>query len=369
MQRRIEAWDIKDLAERHREIHFTSIKNGTWWSLFSKQSLMDSIIRGLDIGQILLIERPDGLFECLDGQRRLEAIWSFLGLNPADEDNNFPLDFKVVKTEPPHKMLSEFRSKTYKDILRVGPSHPGSLAAKCIDTILDYNLVMTILSDIESPGEFQAQASRGSGVLLTNTSNRLKTMMGDARDTCFSEGDLGSHPFLGAVDVPHLFHPRESFAAEVLAQVFWQSKNTHFNKSNRHHVMRFVKEYSKMDAEHHALVARVSALFDHMEKPFADVTAMKDRAFALVTVLAAWRMDISTAEEAEQLADFVRDLDAKFQQIARHQVPINPHKDEVMLQALLSRNAIKHINYLVFMFTIMFDVWKPREQRQYQQAV
>ena len=57
------------------------------WNLPKKQLLIDSILRGYDIGTIFLRLEKEGVYECLDGQQRLRSIFDFIEnkyrLNPS----------------------------------------------------------------------------------------------------------------------------------------------------------------------------------------------------------------------------------------------------------------------------------------------
>ena len=76
-------WPIFSANKRRKRIDpKPPYQRGPVWSLSAQQLFIDSILRGFDIPKIYLrkVEDKDYEWEILDGQQRLRAIWSFLGV-------------------------------------------------------------------------------------------------------------------------------------------------------------------------------------------------------------------------------------------------------------------------------------------------
>src|ERR1035441_9188824 len=85
-------WTVDDLVKHLGKIEFPEFqREATVWKLEKKQRLIDSVLRDFDIASIYLHKKEDGKFDCIDGQQRINALWSYLGINAADEDNQFHL--------------------------------------------------------------------------------------------------------------------------------------------------------------------------------------------------------------------------------------------------------------------------------------
>jgi hypothetical protein len=82
-------WTIEKLRETIDRIEFPEFqREPTVWDLEKKQRLIDSILRGFDISSIYVYKKENGGYDCIDGRQRINAIWSFLGINGQDEEDN-----------------------------------------------------------------------------------------------------------------------------------------------------------------------------------------------------------------------------------------------------------------------------------------
>ena len=376
VQNRTETWTVADLTERQPEIYFPTYKRRSAWSLFNKQMLIDSMVRGLDIGTLYFIERPDGLLDCLDGYNRIQAITSFLGLNTFDDDNNFPVRVdqfayrepdvnKSIKDEG-SRLLEEFTGKMYKDIFRKVPSYKNNLASRFVMRVLETEICMVVLSDIKSPQELRFQVSRGNLGTLINTGENVRFMLGDAREACFAEDGIGNHAFLKGAELSHVKYSSQKLAAEILTQIFYRVEHRAWLHNHHYNAQHFIAQHSKMNEDQQGLLTKVTALFDLLEEPFRGSTALKDHDLLLSIVLTAWVIGIDSDHEALQLAHFAEYLSKRMQKIARRQVPINRHKSDVAIQRSLANapDRREHITYRIGLLHEMFEAWKPRLQQQ-----
>lgn len=81
---------LYDLNKSGKLIFNTEYQRSEVWPNRKKQLLIDSIIRQYDISMIFLRNKNDGKSECLDGQQRLKAIFSFM-------NNEFNLTPKIIE--------------------------------------------------------------------------------------------------------------------------------------------------------------------------------------------------------------------------------------------------------------------------------
>ena len=81
---------LYDLCGSDKLIFNTEYQRSEVWPKRKKQLLIDSIIRGYDISTIFLRHKNDGIIECLDGQQRLKAIFSFM-------DNEYNLTPEIIE--------------------------------------------------------------------------------------------------------------------------------------------------------------------------------------------------------------------------------------------------------------------------------
>lgn len=82
-------WTIEELSKNIDNIEFPEFqREPTVWDLEKKQKLIDSILRDFDISSIYFFRKENGGYDCIDGRQRINAIWSFLGVNEADEEDN-----------------------------------------------------------------------------------------------------------------------------------------------------------------------------------------------------------------------------------------------------------------------------------------
>lgn len=75
------SWTIQKLYDDYYKpgklVFNTEYQRSEVWNLSKKQKLIDSIIKQYNLGMIFL-RRKDDLYEVLDGQQRLKAIFDFI---------------------------------------------------------------------------------------------------------------------------------------------------------------------------------------------------------------------------------------------------------------------------------------------------
>ena len=68
------------------------------WSPFQKSRFIESILLGIPIPSIFVYQRPDGVWDVIDGQQRLSTILEFVGIL-RDEDGECLAPLSLVKTK------------------------------------------------------------------------------------------------------------------------------------------------------------------------------------------------------------------------------------------------------------------------------
>src|SRR5437763_5129159 len=60
------------------------------WSLRQKSRLIESLLLGIPIPQIFVAQRPDGVWDVVDGLQRLSTIFEFAGILLDDDKKRVP---------------------------------------------------------------------------------------------------------------------------------------------------------------------------------------------------------------------------------------------------------------------------------------
>ncbi|MFN0159034.1 MAG: DUF262 domain-containing protein, partial [Bacteroidota bacterium] len=176
MKKEHDSWKISDLVKKASQIEFPEFqREPSVWKVEKKQRLIDSILRDFDISSIYFYERKSGKYDCIDGQQRINAIWSFLGINDSDEDNEFHL-----------KISNEIYSDTGR-LIDADQKRYKYLDKRFRDKINNYELNVVLLSEIGIPAELNLQFLRLQLGAALNAGEKLHAMNGDMRDLVFEE--------------------------------------------------------------------------------------------------------------------------------------------------------------------------------------
>ncbi len=222
-------WSIRDLQKKYDIIEFVEYqREPTVWNIENKRKLIDSILRNFDMANIYLYKRDDGNYECIDGRQRINAIYSFLGLNEQHEaegdndryDNNFKFissDELLGTTE-----LQEFNNQRWKDL---SPAQQKR--------ILDYDFNVLEISDIDKEEELNLMFLRLQLGMPLNAGEKLKAMMGAMRDFIFKDSihhkALGQHDYFDYLNIPKRRFSKELTAAQIAINFF----SLNYSKSMR----------------------------------------------------------------------------------------------------------------------------------------
>ena len=79
MKRKVKDWTIEKLCKERSNITFPEYqREKRLWNETDKSNLIDSILKGIDIPKLYFYKVPGAkIYEVVDGQQRLWAIWDF----------------------------------------------------------------------------------------------------------------------------------------------------------------------------------------------------------------------------------------------------------------------------------------------------
>ena len=303
MEKIIENWPIEKLREMYSQIDFPEYqREPNLWSATEKQRLIDSIIRNFDIAPLYFYRHETGSFDCVDGRQRIGTIMSFLGSSQDDgSDCRFRILNEIYDEETPS--FHALEGKTFADIDLLAKQSGETAAKEFVESLLNYELNVVILSDSNRSEEFNLQFTRLNLGTIINSGEKLHAMVGGLRNVCFDQ--LGNHPFLQATSIPTRRFAREQVAAQILAQVFSRAESNPYARTRHIDLQRLFKLKSSLDEGERETIGRVSELLDRLNLAFGGRSPLRNRAITVSTVLLAWELGLETQQEADDLAAFM----------------------------------------------------------------
>ena len=303
MEKIIENWPIEKLREMYSQIDFPEYqREPNLWSATEKQRLIDSIIRNFDIAPLYFYRHETGSFDCVDGRQRIGTIMSFLGSSQDDgSDCRFRILNEIYDEETPS--FHALEGKTFADIDLLAKQSGETAAKEFVESLLNYELHVVILSDSNRSEEFNLQFTRLNLGTIINSGEKLHAMVGGLRNVCFDQ--LGNHPFLQATSIPTRRFAREQVAAQILAQVFSRAESNPYARTRHTDLQRLFKLKSSLDEGERETIGRVSELLNRLNLAFGGRSPLRNRAITVSTVLLAWELGLETQPEADDLAAFM----------------------------------------------------------------
>jgi hypothetical protein len=356
VDREATTFSIRDLKSEFPRIEFPEYqREPTVWNREQKVRLIDSILRRFDIAAIYLYQREDRGWECIDGRQRLNAIMSFLGENPADEDNGFSVRIQNEVAEDGEPDWSHVDGRTFEQLEDTDQ-----------EAILSYELITVLLSGSRLPAEFNLQFLRLNLGALINAGEKLHAMVGVMRDLLFDSGRLGQHPFLARLRIPTRRYARELIAAQLMLQVSSKAKTGEFTRARHFDLQRYLKEYAD---DEDPRVEAVTKTLDALETNAADLGGkLGNRAICVSVVLAAWELRIR--ENGDLAADYARFVEAFLERLAYQvermkEFDIDPRYEYlVTFQRHLTQAAVEKpaITYRHEILMTEFQTWRETGQ-------
>ncbi|MBI5100074.1 MAG: DUF262 domain-containing protein [Nitrospirae bacterium] len=203
-------WSIEHLQKNYKTIEFPEFqREPTVWDLDKKRKLIDSILRNFDIASIYLYKRDDGIYECIDGRQRINAILSFLGLNEGkqEEDHLLKYDNKFIfKSDDEllgRSLLQKFHNKTWEKF-----SKPQQ------QDFFQYDFNVIEITDIDKDDEeLNLMFLRLQLGAPLNAGEKLNAMVGDMKKLVFEK--LGKHKYFDFLHIPKRRFSKELTAAQI----------------------------------------------------------------------------------------------------------------------------------------------------------
>ena len=275
------------------------------WGRDAKQKLVDSILRRFDVGSLYFYVDNDGVHSCIDGRQRINAILSFLNMNPRDQDNCFPLRMSnEIETED-NREFDELNGLTIVDIEARRNNNPAAQSAR--ERIYDYQVTVVTLSGATRPAEFNLQFTRLNLGTIINAGEKLHAMVGEMRNLCFDDVRIGRHAFLESLSIPIRRFAKERVAAQLVAQVFSLSIDDDFTRARHVELQRFFKEHAEIPARAQEWIGTLSRMFDTLLTVFTETgQRLTNRAISVSVVLFAWKNEMYNDDQlARTYANFV----------------------------------------------------------------
>jgi len=147
---------IDKVFKRRDRIEMPDFQREEVWPLEKKRRLLDSILRGWHLPKFYFRKVENGVFECVDGQQRLAAIWEFY---------------------EGHLKLAEDSAKLF------GGATYETLPDDISDALDDYEIDIEEIEDA-SDGDLEELFQRLQLGTPLNTAERLNAIGGDLKEFC-----------------------------------------------------------------------------------------------------------------------------------------------------------------------------------------
>jgi hypothetical protein len=324
MKRKIEQWTIEKLVERMKPyLGFPEFqRESNVWDIEKKQKLIDSILRGFDIGVIYIYQKDKDSYECIDGRQRINAVYSFLGKNDdvIDSDNNFRIKVENEIYPETDNLLIGLNNKNYTDLL---PEEKLIVDKK----VKEYPLNIIVLSNEKPNGEYNEQELSLQFIRLQiasqlNAGEKLHAMSGDMHQFIFRdlytvtpEGEKKIHPFFEGINIPYKRFAKEQVAAQIALNYYGLVEETpNFYRSRYIDLQYFFKRKMIFDENDKKVVSDIKNKLDLIVTQFGDVLSIiENRAIAVTTFLFAAQLIKNNQEELlsefkEFLVEFIATL-------------------------------------------------------------
>jgi hypothetical protein len=297
-------WTIRELLTKIDNIEFPEFqREGTVWDVDKKIKLIDSILRNIDIANIYLYKNPNGSLECIDGRQRINAIYSFVGLNDkADEiDSRYNNMFRFKSSDEllGSETLMAFNNKRYDELENDQQK-----------IILDYkfNVIEINLNENEKEEELNLMFLRLQLGSPLNAGEKLNAMLGEMRDYIFKGPEaLGRNQYFEFLQIPSRRFSKELTASQIAINFFSLEETKEFRKARFIDLQDFFKRRIKFSEEDKRVSAklkeRLNAVLLHLENK--QIT-LKNRAIGITTFF--FINNLIETNNQNQIDDFINFL-------------------------------------------------------------
>ncbi|MEW6616078.1 MAG: DUF262 domain-containing protein [Thermodesulfobacteriota bacterium] len=266
---------IDKVYKRRDRIEMPDFQREEVWSDDKKRLLIDSILKGWHLPKFYFRKVDDNTFECVDGQQRLSAIFSF-----------FSDDLT----------LSEDTSK------RVGASKYSQLNDDISDKFDDFQIEIEEIEDA-SDEELEELFKRLQLGTPLNTAEKINAIRGDLRDFCHEVADK---PFfanrIGIKDT------RYTHFETVVKWVFLEARG--IQPQMRYPQLESLLKDNRSFSRSSDTAKRIEGAVDFLSKAFPDdCKIVRNRANALSICMLAARVQaqkLTSDTAASQFRNFVQ---------------------------------------------------------------
>lgn len=209
--RKVIDWTVEKLHSHRNSISFPEYQRQPHlWNDERKARLIDSILKDIDIPKLYFNQTGPGLYEVIDGQQRLWAIWDFL-------DDKFKVD-------------NEGTSDYFSKLPKAAQTH-----------ITSYKLQVTTFDDAGDDYLRELFVRLQLGLLL-NTGEKLHASAGQMKSLVFDK--LARHDFFAGLGIPNRRYASETLCAQIAINSFSRTKTKSFARTRFEDLQHFFQEYS-----------------------------------------------------------------------------------------------------------------------------
>lgn len=304
-----DTWTISKLVKNAHRIEFPEFqREPNVWDLEKKQRLIDSILRDFDISTIYFHEREDGNYDCIDGRQRINAIWSYLGINRDYDSDYNGFNLRIV-------------NEIYDDAGRfdgIKDKRYENLSTDWQRKIENYRLNIVFVSELdEDKGELNLLFLRLQIASVLNAGEKLHAMTGEMRDFIFNT--LKANSYLQGIKIPSRRFAKEQVAAQIALNVFSRKMNGTFQRSRFTDLQEFFKQYSKFSNDEKDVAARIESNLNTIAGYFREKLAwIRNRAMAVSIYL--FMSDLIEVKRLDEIDQFI-DFQEKFLKTLKWQIP------------------------------------------------
>jgi Protein of unknown function DUF262 len=304
-------WTIDRLSKSTNIIEFPEFqRDPTVWRLDKKERLIDSIVRGLDISSIYFFKRDDGKFDCIDGQQRINAIWSYLGINKNDPDNAFN---------------AKIENEVYNDKKQYADVHQKRfeyLDEQWKNKILEYELNIIFITKTEDDDELSLQFIRLQLGATLRAGEKLNAMMGDMRDFIFNKGKdaIIEMDYFIKTSIRKGRFGRQEVVAQLLLNAFSKKENGEYHRSRYLDLQDFFKKKEKFTGSDKKIIEEVKHILMVISKHFKEnLKIINSKAIAVsVFLFISELIELNKEKDIDEFVSFlVKFLKTKEWQVTR----------------------------------------------------
>jgi hypothetical protein len=303
------------------------------WSKGDQETLIDSIIKNIDIPKIYLAEikgKENFDYECIDGKQRMATLLDFF---KPEQSSDSPLTVEVAGERYTYKRLSKELS---------------TLAQK----IDQYQLSFVIYpQDLDEKFLREIFRRLQLGTRL-NSGERLNSVMGTIRDFVYKE--MGREaPFLRCTKLSEKRFSRQFTLAQICINSFSRHEAGNFVRARFEDLEEFFSEKYNL-RENDENLNRIRAVLKDMERGFGDRAevissrAVAVSAFLFCEQLYAQRKVSQIGDFSEFYAKLLNEIKDNLKLLSKFRKPTNPtvleEFQKYISQASVESFAIKRRN-------------------------